>query len=335
MDSLVKCVKLTLLFTPGMFIILVYLCLTSNFIFIYAQQEGATVPTIKIVSHLTGQKVPTGELTISGISSDDPTSDCQVSVIWDDSRPYQSVTATGPRGEDDFSNWTFTFTKDYHVITEGLNKLTSRITCTNTAAGGSYGTKWYSVNVIGMNINSSDASPNLNILDNNDKKTDAIRSFTSNKSTDAAISIIDSESNDSDACSSANIGISDVKAIGYDGDDSFPKNAYDNNLETRWSHEGIGSWIQFDLGTQNLICSIDIAWYKGDERSNNFSISLSTDGNNFENVYQGTSSGTTLSPETYDFANMPARFVKVITYGNTDDFSDLTDWAAITEIKVN
>jgi hypothetical protein len=318
----------------------VYLCLTNNSSSIYAQQEGTSLPSIKILSHVTGQQVPTGELTISGISSDDPTSDCQVSLIWNDSRPYQDATATGSRGEDDFSNWTFMFTEDYHVITDGVNKLTSRITCPNNTAS-NYGTKWYSVNVIGMNINSTDASLKLNTLDNNnndddDKKTDVILPFASNLSTDAAVSMIDSGSSNSDInCSNSSVVISDVKAIGYDGDDSFPKNVYDNNLETRWSHEGSGSWIQLDLGTRNLICSMDIAWYKGDERSNNFSISLSNDGNSFENVYQGSSSGTSLSPETYDFANAPARFVKVIVYENTDDFSDLTDWAAITEIKVN
>jgi hypothetical protein len=315
----------------------VYLCLINNISSIYAQQEGTSIPSIKILSHLTGQKVPTGELTISGISSDDPTSDCQVSLIWNDSRPYQDATPAGSRGEDDFSNWTFTFTEDYHVITEGVNKLTSKITCTNNTAG-NYGTKWYSVNVIGINNNSSVASLKLNTLDNNnyDKKTDVILPFASNVSANAAVSMIDSGSNNSDInCSNSSVVISDVKAIGYDGDDSFPKNAFDNNLETRWSHEGSGSWIQLDLGTSSLICSMDIAWYKGDERSNDFSISLSNDGNSFENVYQGTSSGTSLSPETYDFANSPARFVKVIVTENTDDFSDLTDWAAITEIKVN
>jgi hypothetical protein len=270
-------------------------------------------------------------------------SDCQVSLIWNDSRPYQDATATGSGGENDFSNWTFTFTEDYHVIMKGVNKLTSKITCPNTTAG-NYGTKWYSVNVIGMTITSSDTSLKLSTLDNNndddddddDKKTHVILPFASNVSTDAAISLIDSRSNKSDIdCSNSSVPISDVKAIGFDGDDSFPKNAYDNNLETRWSHEGSDSWIQLDLGTRNLICSVDIAWYKGDERSNDFSISLSNDGNSFEKVYQGTSSGTSLSPEIYDFANAPARFVKVSVYKNTDDFSDLTDWAAITEIKVN
>ena len=51
-------------------------------------------------------------------------------------------------------------------------------------------------------------------------------------------------------------------------------------------------------------------------------------------MYQGTSrSGTRSSPEGYNFANTQAKFVKVIVDGNTDDFSDLTDWAAITEIE--
>lgn len=191
----------------------VYLCLTNNSSSTYAQQEGTSLPSIKILSHVTGQQVPTGELTISGISSDDPTSDCQVSLIWNDSRPYHDATATGSGGEDDFSNWTFTFAEDYHAITEGVNKLTSRITCPNNTAG-NYGTKWYSVNVIGMNINSSDASLKLNTLDNNDdddKKTDVILPFASNVSTDAAVSIIDSGGNNSDInCSNSSIVISDV-----------------------------------------------------------------------------------------------------------------------------
>jgi hypothetical protein len=73
------------------------------------------------------------------------------------------------------------------------------------------------------------------------------------------------------------------------------------------------SRIEFDLGTQNVNCRIDIAWYKGDERSNNFSIALSNNGNTSEKVYQGTSrSGTRSSPEGYNFANTPTRYVKVI-----------------------
>jgi hypothetical protein len=327
-----KCKNLTVLFTSGIITLLLYLSLTNNVNSIYAQQQQTSTPTIKITSHITGQKVPIGELTISGISSDDPTTDCQVSVIWNDLRPYQNATATGSGGENNFSNWTFTFTEDYHAIAEEVNRLTSKISCTDTAT--SYGTKWYSVNVIGMILNADDNNVNLNTGDDNsNNRTDPTRIFTFNDSADADVSNIDSKNNNN--CNNENLAISDVNAMGYDGDDAFPMNAFDNNLETRWSHEGIGSWIQFDLGMHKLICSIDIAWYKGDERSNNFAISMSNDGINFKNVYHGTSSGTTLSPEIYDFANVPARFVKLTINGNSDDYSDLTDWAAITEIEVN
>jgi F5/8 type C domain-containing protein len=326
-----------LLCSSALITLLFYLCVSNNdfsFSFVLAQQEQeqaqaltTKIPAVKIVSPLMGQRVPTGDLTISGISSDNPSTDCDVSLIWNESRPYQSASATGPGGENDFSNWTYTFTDDYHRITKGVNRLTSKITCTN-ATPGEYGIKWYSVNVIGDAVNSSNESINS---DENEKVTiDKASAATLSPSGSVAAAAAN------DACSTKNVTIADVKAIGYDGDDAFAANAYDHNLETRWSHEGTGSWIQFDLGSQNLICSMDIAWYKGDERSSTFSIDLSADGTNFEKVYEGTSSGTRLTPETYNFArSTPARFVKLIVDGNTDDFSDLTDWAAVTEVKIN
>ena len=62
-----------------------------------------------------------------------------------------------------------------------------------------------------------------------------------------------------------NLEISEITAIGDDGDDAIPPNVLDNNLDTRWSHEGIGSWFQADLGAKKIICSVDIAWYSYDE----------------------------------------------------------------------
>ena len=55
-------------------------------------------------------------------------------------------------------------------------------------------------------------------------------------------------------------------------------NVLDDNLDTRWSNNGVGSWIQLDLGINNKVCDISIAWYKGNERQNNFVISTSNDG---------------------------------------------------------
>ena len=43
--------------------------------------------------------------------------------------PYQNAIATGPRGFNDYSKWTFTFDSYYSVIREGVNEITSKITC--------------------------------------------------------------------------------------------------------------------------------------------------------------------------------------------------------------
>lgn len=124
------------------------------------------------------------------------------------------------------------------------------------------------------------------------------------------------------------LAITNLKAIGDDG--NIPANALDNNLGTRWSHHGIGSWIIADLGAQQAICSIDIAWYKGDERSNDFVISASSDGTTFTSIYSGDSSGDTTAFEKYSFQKVDARYVKITVNGNTRN-----EWASITEIDVN
>jgi predicted phosphodiesterase len=111
----------------------------------------------------------------------------------------------------------------------------------------------------------------------------------------------------------------------------FPgSNVLDDNLDTRWSNNGVGSWVQVDLGTSNKVCDINIAWYKGNERQNNFVISTSTDGIKFANVLSSKSSGSTLSLEKYDIADTNARFIRITVNGNSQN-----SYASITEISVN
>jgi hypothetical protein len=105
----------------------------------------------------------------------------------------------------------------------------------------------------------------------------------------------------------------------------------DNNLNTRWSNLGAGSFIQADLGGQKTICSVDIAWYRGNLRHNNFVISVSSDGTSFTSVFSGTSSGTTLSAEKYSLSTSAiSRFVRVTVNGNTEN-----NWASIAELSVD
>ena len=104
--------------------------------------------TIKIESPLGNQQVPVGELTISGTSSDNSSSQCQVYLDWNNLKPYQLATPTGSNGSADFSKWSFTYTSKYHLIQTGVNDLTSKITCLVPPAGPTV-TKWYSINVTG------------------------------------------------------------------------------------------------------------------------------------------------------------------------------------------
>jgi Tfp pilus assembly major pilin PilA/predicted phosphodiesterase len=128
-------------------------------------------------------------------------------------------------------------------------------------------------------------------------------------------------------CASASVA--NVKASGSQS--GFPpSNVLDNDPNTRWSNNGVGSWIQLDLGTSKNVCSIDIAWYKGNERQNNFVISSSIDGIKFSNISSSKSSGTTLSPEKYDIADTNARYLRITVNGNTQN-----SYASITEISIN
>ena len=103
---------------------------------------------IKIDSPLGNQQVPVGELTISGTSTDNSTSQCQVYVDWNNLKPYQLASPTGSNGSSDFSTWNFTYTSKYHLIQTGLNDLTSKITCLVPPTGPTV-TKWYSISVTG------------------------------------------------------------------------------------------------------------------------------------------------------------------------------------------
>lgn len=94
----------------------------------------------------SGESVPIGDMAISGISADNSTTDCQVFVDWNDLKPFQRAIATGPGGSTDYSSWKFTYTPAYHLISDGSNELTSKLSCLDDQG---YLAKWYSVNVTG------------------------------------------------------------------------------------------------------------------------------------------------------------------------------------------
>jgi hypothetical protein len=113
------------------------------------QQQSQSITDIKIISPSTGQQVPVGLLRISGTSTDNPTADCTVYADWNNTKPSQKAIATGPGGVNDYSTWTFTYTPEYHLITDGTNNLTSKLSCVDNSNSVNL-TKSYSVKVIGI-----------------------------------------------------------------------------------------------------------------------------------------------------------------------------------------
>jgi len=192
-------------------------------------------PGIKITSHVTGQQVAAGELRISGISTDNATTNCKVYVDWNDLKPFQNATATGTSGINDYSNWTFTYTGDYHLITEGTNELTSKISCFDIPSDitSANSTKYYTVNVTGMttqnNMTASAESSRNNTSFSNQESVVSNNGSSNYSSTKSTISssgsgkIVSSQSTSNGHCMNKVISGSgnDILSSKGDCDDEF------------------------------------------------------------------------------------------------------------------
>src|ERR671921_594089 len=143
------------------------------------QQQSPPIIGIKITLPTTGQQVPVGQLTISGRSTDNPTTDCTVYADWNNTKPFQKAIATGPGGVNDYSTWNYTYTNNYQLITNGTNELTSKLSCISSPTNL---TKFYSVNLIGiatMTNNKTGATSAEEVKEQGIKAKDNVSSPTS------------------------------------------------------------------------------------------------------------------------------------------------------------
>ncbi|GAD89747.1 hypothetical protein VHA01S_027_00030 [Vibrio halioticoli NBRC 102217] len=151
----------------------------------------------------------------------------------------------------------------------------------------------------------------------------------------------DSGSGDGDSggvggtCSVDNSGQLSIVSAYDDGtnDGHGPENTYDNNTtdESRWSSNGIGKAITFDLGSQASVTDLAIQWYKGNARSSYFDVETSTDNSNWTTVLSGgISSGADSGFEDIDVADTEARYVRIIGSGNSAG----SEWNSIIETQV-
>ncbi len=118
-----------------------------------------------------------------------------------------------------------------------------------------------------------------------------------------------------------------VGVTASDDDGNVPANTLDRDLSTRWSAEGDGQLITFELAKEDTLDEIAIAWYKGNVRTADFVIEVSIDGNTWHKIFSGTSSGATLDPETYNVVDSLARYVRIVGSGNSQN-----EWNSIVEV---
>jgi hypothetical protein len=121
--------------------------------------------------------------------------------------------------------------------------------------------------------------------------------------------------------------VASVIASSHDG--NVPANTLDRNLSTRWSANGDGQWILYDLGANRTIRSIDIAWHQGNTRAAHFEVHTSLDGAGWTTVFNGTSSGTTLNAETFNLTDSNGRYVSIEGHGNS-----YNSWNSISEVGI-
>jgi hypothetical protein len=109
---------------------------------------------VKITYPSDSEMVSVGKLTIFGTAKYEAAyNNCTVYADWNDTQPMQKAAPTGlnftefGRSSNDYSTWTFSYKSEYHLISEGVNGLTAKLSCD---IGPFNVTKYDSVNVTGI-----------------------------------------------------------------------------------------------------------------------------------------------------------------------------------------
>ena len=88
------------------------------------------LPEVEITSPKNGDSIsPSSELTIKGTSSDTYNTNCTILTSINNIQPFQNASAIGSQGEQDFSNWSSTFSNAANLLWLGKNTITSLIVC--------------------------------------------------------------------------------------------------------------------------------------------------------------------------------------------------------------
>lgn len=105
---------------------------------------------VKILSPAKEQEVPVSinNFKVEGVSTDNATNNCTVSLLLNGNTPYLDASSKGQNGTNDFSTWDLIFDPRLH-LNVGENKLTAKLVC--SGENSNQISKYHSVNFTGTN----------------------------------------------------------------------------------------------------------------------------------------------------------------------------------------
>lgn len=101
------------------------------------------------------------------------------------------------------------------------------------------------------------------------------------------------------------------------------------DVESRWSADGDGRWIQFDLGGIGTVTQLSTAWYKANERTAFFDVETSLDGLAWTTQYTNAQSQGTTDLSALDLKQTEARYIRIVGRGNS-----MSGWNSLLEAEV-
>ena len=117
--------------------------------------------------------------------------------------------------------------------------------------------------------------------------------------------------------------------------DKYPMHGtYDNVINdsitlNRWSAQGLGHWIEYDLGSVQNVHSIAIAGYLTAARSYTYKVEVSVDGENWEVAHEGAKTTSGTDRNVFKLGDKPARYVRLTGIA----FEGAT-WLGICEVRI-
>ncbi len=102
----------------------------------------------------------------------------------------------------------------------------------------------------------------------------------------------------------------------------------DGDYITRWTATD-DAWIMLELKEPTEAYALGVAWYQGDNRTYLYDVEVSEDGENWKQVFSGTSSGMTTDMECLLLGNQRIKYVRYQGHGHA-----IGQWNVISEMRV-